>query len=157
MKRIGFCLVVLAIHGLCRADVTKLTTEHRKVLENSARFGEVHAVADLPPGIVALCADDNGKLADPGQTWEATDVVGPDSPFPRKRLIWAAVSGDYYVVHYERGGIAHSFHILVATVSKADSKPKIVWRAVGSHLENYSEFVRALRSGKLDDRLDYAH
>jgi hypothetical protein len=33
----------------------------------------------------------------------------------------AAVGGEYYVVHYERGGIAHTFHILVARLMKNDA------------------------------------
>jgi hypothetical protein len=62
-----------------------------------------------------------------------------------------------HVVHYERGGIAHSFRILVARLTKDDVKPKVVWRAVGGPLKDYAAFLDALRSGKLDDRLDYAH
>jgi len=60
-------------------------------------------------------------------------------------------------VHYERGGRGHSFHVLIATFSNGDHKPRVVWRGVGERLKNYSAFLSALRSGKLDDRLDYAH
>ena len=67
------------------------------------------------------------------------------------------LGGDYYVVHYERGGIAHSFHILVAKLPKGDGKPKIIWQAVGRQLKDYAAFLDALRNGKLDDRLDYGH
>jgi len=72
-------------------------------------------------------------------------------------LIWATVGSDYYVVHYERGGIDHSFHILVTKLAKNDAKPTVVWRAVGHQLKDYAAFLDALRSGKLDDRLDYPH
>lgn len=58
---------------------------------------------------------------------------------------------------YERGGIAHTFHILVAKLTKDGAKPKVVWRAVGGPFKNYAAFLDALRSEKLDDRLDYAH
>ena len=40
---------------------------------------------------------------------------------------------------------------------EGDLKPKVVWRAVGGRLKDYSAFLSALRSGKLDDKLDYAH
>ena len=43
---------------------------------------------------------------------------------------------------------------LVITQAQGYSGP--VWRAVGKQLKNYPDFVSALRSGKLDDRLDYA-
>ena len=156
MKLIGRCLLfALAIQSLCCADVTKLSSEDRKVLQDSSRFHEAHSTGDLPAAIVVLCAGD-GTLAEPGQKWNATDAI-VDPTLPGKRLIWAAVGGEYYVVHYERGGIAHTFHVLVARLAKNDAKPKVVWHAVGGPLKDYAAFLDALRSGKLDDRLDYAH
>jgi hypothetical protein len=147
-------LFAVAIQILCFADVTKLPAGDRKVLLDGSRFHEVHSTKDLPPVVVALCVDDKGKLADPGQNWNATDAV-TDPTLPWKRLIWAAIGSDYYVVHYERGGIDHSFHILIAKLIKNDAKPKIVWRAIGGPLKDYAAFLNALRSGKLDDRLDW--
>lgn len=94
----------------------------------SSRFQEVHSTRDLLPAILALCVDHKGRLADPGQNWNATDAI-TDPTLPWKRLVWAAVGSDYYVVHYERGGIDHSFHILVAKLTKNDGKPTVVWRA----------------------------
>jgi hypothetical protein len=156
-RYVGFYLLLAAtIQTLCCGDVTKLAAEDRKALQNASRFHEMHSTDDLPPAIVALCAGDNDKMADPGQKWNATDVI-IDSTLPGKRLIWAAVGGEYYVVHYERGGIAHTFHILIARLTKDDSKPKVVWRALGGPFKDYTAFVGALRSGKLDDRLDYPH
>jgi hypothetical protein len=76
---------------------------------------------------------------------------------PWKRLIWAAVGNDYYVVHYERGGIDHSFHILVARLPKNDAKSTVIWRALGRPFKDYAAFLDALRNGKLDDGLNYPH
>src|SRR5438093_863216 len=151
-----YLLLAFAIPSLSYADVTKLSAEDRKVLENPSRFHEVRSTGDLPTAVVALCTGDNGRLADPGQKWNATDVI-TDPTLPGKRLIWAAVGGEYYVVYYERGGIAHTFHVLVATLTKNNAKPKLIWRAVGGPLKDYAAFLIALRNGKLDDRLDYAH
>jgi hypothetical protein len=158
MKCLSLCLLLAAaIQSLCSADVTKLPAEDRKALLNASRFHEVHATTNLPPAILALCdGGGDGKLAEPGQKWNATDVI-TDPTLPGKRLIWAAIGDSYYVVHYERGGIDHSFHILVAKLTKDDAKPKVVWRAVGGPFKDYAAFVDALRSGKLDDRLDHAN
>jgi hypothetical protein len=158
MKCLNLCLLLAAaIQSLCSADVTKLPAEDRKALLNASRFHEVHATTNLPPAILALCdCGGDGKLAEPGQKWNATDVI-TDPTLPGKRLIWAAIGDSYYVVHYERGGIDHSFHILVAKLTKDDAKPKVVWRAVGGPFKDYAAFVDALRSGKLDDRLDHAN
>jgi hypothetical protein len=157
MKRL--CLYFslgVAIQTTCFAEVTKLSTEHREALQDFSRKREVLGAANLPRAIVGLCTDDSGRLAEPGRKWEATDAI-TDASLPQKRLIWAAVSGDYYVVHYERGGRGHSFHVVVATLAKGDTKPKSVWRGVGGRLKNYEAFLSALRKGELDDRLDYGH
>jgi len=157
MKRISLCfLLVAAMQNFCHADVTKLSTELRKALQDSSRFHEVKTTTNLPAAVMALCADDGGRLAEPGEKWEAADVIS-DPTLPRKRLIWGATDGENYVVHYERGGRAHSFHVLVVSFKKGDTKPKQTWRGIGDRLKDYSAFLDALRSGKLDDRLDYAH
>ncbi len=157
LKHLSVCLLfAAAIQSLCWADVTKLSAEDRRVLQDSSRFHEVHTTSDLPPAILTLCdGGGNGKLAEPGQNWNATCVI-TDPTLPDERLIWAAVGGEYYVVHYERGGIDHSFHILVMKLTKDDAK-KVIWRAVGGPFKDYRAFLDALRNGKLDDRLDYPH
>jgi hypothetical protein len=157
MKHIGLHLLcAVSTHSLCCADVTKLSTQDRSVLEYSSRFHEVHPTSDLPPVVVTLCTGENGKIAEPEQKWNATDAI-IDPSLPGKRLIWAAVGGEYYVVHYERGGIAHTYHMLVAKLGKDGAKPKPVWRAIRDPFKDYAAFIAALRSGKLDDRMDYVH
>jgi hypothetical protein len=151
---VSYLLCAVSPYGLCCGDVTKLSAEDRGVLENTSRFHEVHSTSDLPPAVVALCTGDNGKIAEPGQKWNATDAI-IDPTLPGKRLIWAAVGGEYCVVHYERGGIAHTFHVLAAKLPKDGAKPKPVWRAIGGPFKNYAAFVDALRTGKLNDRVDY--
>ena len=142
-------LIAAATHSY--GDATKLPAEDRKVLQDSSRFHEIHSTRDLPSAIVALCGS---KLADPGQKWNATDAI-IDPTLPGKRLIWAAVGDEYYVVHYERGGIAHTFHVLVAKSGTHDTKAQMFWNAVGGPFKDYAAFVDALRRDKLDDRLNY--
>ena len=147
-------LFAVAIQSLCYADVTKLPAEDRKVLDQASRFYEVRATKDLQSAILALCdGSGDGRLAEPGQKWNATCVI-TDPTLPGKRLIWAAVGSEYCVVHYERGGIAHTFHILVAKRGRDDAKPTLVWRGVGGPFKDYAAFVDGLRSGKLHDSLD---
>ena len=56
----------------------------------------------------------------------------------------------------EHGGIPHTFHILVAKSAKNGTKPQVVWSAVEGPFKDCAAFLDALRSGKLDDGLDYA-
>jgi hypothetical protein len=157
MRRFAlYLLSALAIPTLGLAAVTKLPAEQRKVLQDATRFQAINSTKALPRAIVALCADHDGKLADPGQKWQVTDVV-MERGLPSKRLVWAAVSGEYYVVHYEGGGIGHSYHVLVVTLPEGANKPAVIWHGTGSGpLKDYAEFLAALKSGKLDDTLDYS-
>lgn len=157
MTRLACCLVaVLALQSCCLAEVTKLPADDQKVLRHDSRFHQILAATNLPPTVLSLCADDRGMLAEPGQKWQATDQI-TDDRLPRKRLIWAVTDGNYYVVHYERGGRGHSFHVLAAKLKAGDSKPGFVWRGVGGKLKDFRAFLGALAANKLDDRLDYAH
>jgi hypothetical protein len=68
-------------------------------------------VAELPAGIRKLYTVKGGSriaMADPGERFEATDVTS-DSNLPGRRLIFAGVAQDRAFVHYEEGGIAHSY------------------------------------------------
>jgi hypothetical protein len=148
-------LAAMAFQLSCLADVTKLPTEHRKVLQDASRFHEIHTVTNLPASVVALCADQNGRLAEPGQKWEPTDVIR-DQKLPRKHLIWATKGDDYYVIHYESGGRGHGYHVIVAELKAGQDKPSFLWHAVGDKLKDYKTFLDALEHNKLRDELNYA-
>ena len=152
---VGCIAVTFANQPVSLAEVTRLAAEERQALQEVARFHEVRRSTDLPPCILALCADGKGRMAEPGQKWQVTDVIVHEA-LPGKRLIWAATDGKRYVVHYERGGIAHSFHVLIARLAQGDVRPKTVWCGVGEHFKDYPAFLTALKKGALDDRLDYA-
>jgi len=47
-------------------------------------------------------------IADPGEKFEVTDVI-TDPDLPTRRLIFAGVAQDRAFIHYEEGGIAHSY------------------------------------------------
>jgi hypothetical protein len=68
-----------------------------------------------------------------------------------------ATRGEHYVIHYERGGRGHSYHVLIATFKQGDAKAKVAWRGVGDRLKDFKSFLAALKSNKLDDTRDYAY
>jgi len=148
-------LAFAALPSFCCADdetnVTRIPPEYRKVLVDASRFREVHAATNLPSAVFSLCADGSGRLAEPGQKWEVTDVI-IDHRLPRSRLIWAATDGDYYVVHFERGGIGHEFVVLIATVKPDTTKPTIIWQGYAVYLlKDYKAFVREWQANRLID------
>jgi hypothetical protein len=149
MRRLLLCWsVMMALGDSSRADVAKIPAEDIKTLREEARFHEIQAATNLPPVVLALCADVKGRLAEPGQIWKATDAI-IDDKLPTKRLIWAVTDGNYYVVHYERGGYLRSYHVLVAKWKQGDGKPSLVWRRVGGRINDFKAFQDALGSNKL--------
>ena len=156
MRLIHSLMVVMVVQTICFADVTsclQMTRRHYVTLHGSMNS----ATTNLPPALFAFCADHNGRLAGPGQKWEVSDVI-TDAKLPQKRMIWAVTDGNYYIVHYESGGYAHSFHVLVAKLAADHSKPSFVWHGVCfDPLKDFRAFVDALPTKKLDDRHDYPH
>jgi hypothetical protein len=151
MKYVLLCLLATAfVHTQCHADTTTLNPDIRQRLFETSQFHEVRSRAHLPPGVMALCADSTGRIADPGEAWQI-GCVGDDST-PKTRLIWAAIAGRLYVVHYESGGIVHSFHLLVATLEEGDTRATVEWRSVVKFFKNYGELVAALKSNRLEAR-----
>ena len=50
-------------------------------------------------------------IAEPGAEFQATDVIG-NPKLPIRRLVAAGCSNDFHcLVYYERGGIAHTWHV----------------------------------------------
>jgi hypothetical protein len=90
-------------------------------------FSLIDDVRNLPPPVLRGFTEAGGSrlvIANPGEDFEATDFIY-DSSRPRKRLIFAGVSGDRCFVHYEQGGIAHSYVLRLFRVSSNSMKP--VW------------------------------
>ncbi len=157
IRLIIFLMMVVSMQTLCFAEVTKLSLQHCEAFRDTSQFREIRSVADIPTSVYRLCADTQGRLADPGEKWQITDLI-TDPTLPTKRLIWAAMSAEYYVVHYERGGRGHSYHVLIATFKQGDTVANVVWRGMGDNkLVNFNAFLDALQNNRLDDRLDYYH
>ena len=78
------------------------------------RFGLVTSIRGLPlgvrEGLQALFGSQTLDIADPRGEFRVNSVVG-DSKLPTRRLIAAGCSYDHCLVYYERGGIAHTWHV----------------------------------------------
>jgi hypothetical protein len=155
MKHPLLCLLLVsALYGGLASDAAKLTPEDRQALREATQFQTIDKTANLPRGVLQLCTE-SGAMAEPGQNWQVTDVISPGPPLAGSRLIWAARSERYCVVHYERGGIAHLFCVLVAKLPRNGGPPNLVWRGEGRPLKDYDGFLAALEKG--DGREGYAH
>jgi hypothetical protein len=58
-------------------------------------------------------------------------------------------------VHYESGGIAHSYHVLVVRVDHHPRSAHVVWSAAAISMKSSDDFVHARRGSKFDDALPH--
>ena len=128
MKR--FTLLMVALTWCCwfsprqtngaavRIDLTALGQPGQ-----SPAFIEITEVSRLPQSVLR---EFSNSMADPGKPFRVTDVdpTCEDSqsifcvnPIPHRRLLIAAVSSQYCIVHYEFGGIVHSWVIALFKLS----------------------------------------
>ncbi len=149
----------ILLFGLANAEITKLSSELRNKLQQVSCFHPINKVIDLPVALVKLFAN---NIADPGQQWQATDLIKIGvGPLPSKRLIWAMACDNFYVIHYEHGGRGTGYDIILGTADDS-GKAEILWHGVGwigENIKNFGAFLDAIKDPKsdlLDDSLDYS-
>ena len=95
----------------------------------SGNFVMIDRVQSLPQTVRNAFTEVGGirsTMANPGERFEATDVILTPGT-PRRRLIFAGVYGDRCFVHYEHGGIAHSYEVEFFKLLPTNSMEP-VWR-----------------------------
>ena len=151
----GLTLAIVATAMIAAAAATRLSDEDRKALANLVEVRRVDAVpAGVWTAFAAASADHSSSMANPGEKWQATDVI-MEKGLPWRRLIFAGVSDQYCLLHYERGGIAHSFHLML--FRRDGDEWRLVWRAASGHIEKLSDVAAALQSPAVQDDPTYAH
>ena len=85
----------------------------RAHLQNE-RLDTVTSLRGLPLGVrealQTLFGTPTLDIAEPGADFQATDLIRTPR-LPSRRLIAAGCAMDHCLVYYERGGIAHSWHV----------------------------------------------
>ena len=78
------------------------------------RLGIVTSIRGLPLGVrdelQALFGSQTLEIAEPGAEFQVADEVH-NPKLPIRRLVAAGCSTDHCLVYYERGGIAHTWHV----------------------------------------------
>jgi hypothetical protein len=117
------------------------------MLADAARFRVVPAEPGIPSEVLDCCSDSEHRLARPGERWSPSDALPADNTLARRRLVWIARSPEFTVVHFEQGGIVHTFQVVVLRSKAWPVADAIVWRASGPRLADYAQFVGALAKG----------
>ena len=151
-----FFLVSVLVPTVSYAEITRLSHEDRENIQNITDIVEINTVKRLPKSVVSLCAEKKGRMLDPNEEWGSFDVMMEGSR-QTIRLVWAVTGSGYAVVHYERGGLARSFHVLVAAINPENGESSLVWKAIGGKYANFDEFMLAFNNNDLDDSPEYTH
>ena len=148
MKWIALGIALAQVAAAIAGPPSPVTPDIRAGLESWPKQAVSRDLTKLPAGVATLCADANGRFAAPGAKWEPTDSI-QDAQLPRARLIWSIRSGDRVLVHFEKGGRAHSFHLLQASLS-GGSQSTVAWRASApGELHDYSALLGALQRNQI--------
>jgi hypothetical protein len=111
---IGVGLWSAVVAGSQAAPSGALSEGLRAHVKND-RFQVVTSIRGLPLGVrdelQTLFGTSGLDIAEPGAEFQATDVVSTPKLLPIRRLVAAACSADHCLVYYERGGIAHTWHV----------------------------------------------
>lgn len=134
-------------------EATHLGAEEEQALSYPTSFAEVLRVQDVPERVwtafAQVTTDRSSQMADPGGNWQATDVIS-ESGLPPRRLIFAGLSDRYCVLHFERGGRGHSYHLALFRLTGESAQ--LVWSAaIGGPLRDIAKVPDALRSPGLQD------
>jgi hypothetical protein len=147
-------ITLLALPLATATEPGKLSSSDRQHLLAAKEVTPLRTMHEIPAEVVAACKGLGGygefKLADPGQPFQATDVITEKNLLGR-RLMWAVSFPGYVVIHYESGGIAHSFHVVVVAVDSS-RRAHVLWEtdARPGTSNSFAEFQTELAAGKFD-------
>jgi hypothetical protein len=123
-------------------------SSHERQTFLAADYEILQTVSDLPAGIRNLYIVKGGShiaMANPGERFEATDNI-TDPTLPRRRLIFAGVFQDRAFVHYEEGGIAHSYVVELFRLEPSQTAIG-VWRGYCGPAKNLVDLRRLMSAG----------
>lgn len=122
-------------------------------------FSIVKKVDRLPDALKSafaqLASESDFKMANPGEKYQETDFIS-EPGLPWRRLLFAGISNDRYFIHYEKGGMGHSFYVAIFNVSPA-GKVSFLWGGPGFRAARDLPQLRTLVSVGVfcDDRVYY--
>jgi hypothetical protein len=115
----------------------------------AGRFQIVTSIRGLPLGVrgalQTLFGSQTLDIAEPKAEFRATDVIVKPG-LPVRRLVAAGCTMEYCLVYYERGGIAHTWHVALFHWTPAETRFEWGGRAPGG-LATFDDVRNAILSG----------
>ena len=112
---IGVSLWSVVLVGSQAPPPAALSAELRTQIQDG-RFGIVTSLRGLPLGVrdalQTLFGGLSLDIAEPGAEFQRTDVITTPG-LPIRRMVAAGCTNRYCLVYYERGGFAHTWHVVL--------------------------------------------
>ncbi len=128
------------------------TAEREHLLDGS--FTIVATTEALPANVKQAFAEITDQqsfaLANPGQKYQATDVIS-ERGLPLRRLLFAGVRDDKWFIHYERGGYGHSYCVVVFKVNQEQGFQFLGGGAGFRGAKNFEELRKMVAADQLPD------
>ena len=157
-RRISLCFLALLLFSIALSaqQFHKRLSAAEKEHILDGQFNEVTKTDDMPAAVkqafAKLTSESSFALANPGQKYQATDFV-VDRSLPRRRLVFAGVRSAEWFIHYEEGGIGHSYCVLVFKVD-SQNPMQFVWGGVGSSgAKTLDQLRKMVGSGQFSDEM----
>ena len=147
---IGVSLWSAVVAGGQAAAPVALSRELRAHVKDE-RFEIVTSIRGLPlgvrDGLQTLFGSKALDIAEPGAEFQVTDVI-VNPKLPIRRLVLAGCSTDHCLVYYERGGIAHTWH--VALFHWTPAATRFEWGGIAPRrLGSIDDVRKAILSGAI--------
>ena len=146
------CVIAISVWPVVACGQTSAANDlpgPLRVHLNEDRFQLVSSLRGLPLGVreelPALFGGSSLDIAEPGAAFRATDVISDPNQSTR-RLVMGACSSDHCLVYYERGGVAHTWHVALFHWTPAATRFEWGGLAPGG-LKTIDELRKAALSG----------
>jgi hypothetical protein len=132
-------------------------TEAQRAHLRTEQFARVTSVAALSSevreALRVLFRSPTLELAEPGAEFQVTDVIFKPN-LPIRRLILAGCSNDHCLVYYERGGIAHTFSVVLFRIDKGAAQ--FEWGGIAPRdVQSLDELKALMVDGKIKGGMSY--
>jgi hypothetical protein len=111
--------------------------------DQSQMFSEVSLLPN------AVLEQFQGGIAGPRQTFNSTDI---NDGRPSRLLVAAAVSEQYCIVSYWRGGFVLTFQTAIFELS--DGRAKLIWLSIGQGGLSFRDLKAMVESGRMHNDLE---
>jgi hypothetical protein len=149
---IGVILWSVVVTGNQAAAPAALSAALQDQVKNG-RFGIVTSVRGLPlgvrEGLQTLWGSRTLDIAEPGAEYQATDVIVKPG-LPIRRMVAAGCTIEYCLLYYERGGIAHTWHVVLYHWTPETTRFEWGGAAPGG-LKTIDDVRKAVLSGEIKD------